>query len=216
LAAWAALTGILLLVPLSAMQVTDEVDWTVFDFALVAALLLAAGAIFELAMRMQGGAAYRVGAGLAILATLMLIWITGAVGIIGTEDNDANMMYGAVLAVAVVGAIIARFRPEGMSRAMAATAGVQGIIAAIALSARAGSEDPNWPLDIVGATGMFMAMWLTSAWLFWRAAQRRAAGHKDGEDDACGRAWRRPRRRTGASARGAAKSPCDYSLSLEN
>jgi hypothetical protein len=172
LAAWAALTGILLLVPLSAMQVTDEVDWTVFDFALVAVLMLAAGAIFELVMRMQGGVAYRAGAGVAILATLMLIWITGAVGIIGTEDNDANLMYGAVLGVAAVGAIIGRFRADGMARAMVATAGVQGIIAVIALSAGAGSEDPNWPLDIVGATGMFMAMWLTSAWLFWKAAQR--------------------------------------------
>jgi hypothetical protein len=44
-----------------------------------------------------------------------------AVGIIGSEDNPANLMYGGVLAVGIIGAIIARFEPHGMARALVAT-----------------------------------------------------------------------------------------------
>ena len=56
----------------------------------------------------------------------MLVWINLAVGIIGSEDNPANLMYGGVLAVGVAGAVAARFRPGGMARALAATALAQG------------------------------------------------------------------------------------------
>jgi hypothetical protein len=45
-----------------------------------------------------------------------------AVGVIGTEDDPANLMYVGVLAVGIIGAIIARFRPHGMARTLFATA----------------------------------------------------------------------------------------------
>ncbi len=59
----------------------------------------------------------------------------GAVGIIGSEDNDANMLYFGVLAVGVVGALMARFRPIGMMLALIATALAQMLVAVIALTA---------------------------------------------------------------------------------
>jgi hypothetical protein len=45
------------------------------------------------------------------VAAFILIWMNLAVGIIGSEDNPANLMYGGVLAVAIVGAFMVRFRP---------------------------------------------------------------------------------------------------------
>jgi hypothetical protein len=44
---WSA-TGLLLLLPLVAMQFTEEVDWGVGDFVIFGSLLVAAGVTFEL------------------------------------------------------------------------------------------------------------------------------------------------------------------------
>jgi hypothetical protein len=172
---WAAFIALILLVPLVAMQFTDEVDWTPFDFAFAFTMLFGAGVVFELAARTTGSLAYRAGAGVAIVSALMLVWVTGAVGIIGTEDDAANLMYGGVLAVGIVGAIAARFQPDGMARAMFATAIAQALAAAVALAGGMGSDaDPGWPRDIIGVTGMFVVLWLVSGMLFVKAGRERA------------------------------------------
>jgi lambda repressor-like predicted transcriptional regulator len=73
-----------------------------------------------------------------------------------------------VLAVGIVGAVIARFRPAGMARALVATALAQALVAVVALIAQAG-------LAPVVLTTAFAAPWLASAWLFGRAAQQQAS-----------------------------------------
>jgi hypothetical protein len=65
----------------------------------------------------------------------LLVWTNLAVGIIGEPDELANLMYVGVLAVGILGAITARFRPAGMARALLATALVQALVAGIALIA---------------------------------------------------------------------------------
>jgi hypothetical protein len=76
--------------------------------------------------------AYRSIVGVALAAAFLLVWVNLAVGIIGTEDYLANVMYVGVLAVGIIGAIIARFRPHGMARALFATALAQALVAVIA------------------------------------------------------------------------------------
>lgn len=111
---------------------------------------------------------------MALAAAAILIVVNGAVGAIGTEDDDANMLFGGVLAVGIIGAIIARFKPDGMARAMFGAALAQALVAVIALIAGSGSSiDPEWPRDILGVTAFFFALWLTSAWLFQKAARER-------------------------------------------
>jgi hypothetical protein len=39
---------------------------------------------------------------------MFLVWMNLAVGIIGSEDNPANLMFGGVLALGILGAFIAR------------------------------------------------------------------------------------------------------------
>ncbi len=170
IAAWAA-AALIMLLPLFAMQVTDQVVWDVTDFAVLGALLVGAGVTYELAARKTGNTAYRSAVGVALAAAFILVWVNGAVGIIGTEHDDANLMYGGVLAVGIIGAIIARFRPHGMARALFATALAQVLVAVIALIAGFGSTGPTWPLDILVSTGFFAALWLLSAWLFRKAAR---------------------------------------------
>jgi hypothetical protein len=98
-----------------------------------------------------------------------------AVGIIGTEDNPSNLMFGGVLAVGIVGAVIARLQPQGMARALVATALAQALVAVIALLAGWGSTGPGWPGDILVLTGFFAALWVGSALLFGKAAQEQVS-----------------------------------------
>jgi hypothetical protein len=155
------------------MQVTDQVAWDVADFAFFGALLVGAGVTYELAARKTGNTAYRAAVGVALAAAFILVWVNGAVGIIGTESDDANLMYGGVLAVGIIGAIIARFQPHGMARALFATALAQALVAGIALAAGLGSTGPIWPLDILALTGFFVALFIGSALLFRKAARGR-------------------------------------------
>ena len=77
---WAAIAA-LLLAPLIAMQVTDQVAWTAGDFAAAAVLLVGAAAIYELVALKARGAMLRILVGARLVAAVTLIWAEGAVGI---------------------------------------------------------------------------------------------------------------------------------------
>ncbi len=170
IAAW-AVAALVLLLPLVAMQFTDEVNWGVLDFVLAGALLIGAGSIYELVVRTKGNATYRAAVAVALAAAFILVWVSLGVGIIGKDGDPANLMYVGVLAVGLTGAAIARLRPAGMARTLLAMAIAQVVVAVIALVAGFGSTVPLWWLDILGLTGFFAALWLLSAWLFRQAAR---------------------------------------------
>lgn len=161
----------MLLVALVAKQFIGEGGW-VDDFAQTGALLVGVGIAVELASRKTGQSAYRTGIGLALASALLLGWVNGAVGIIGSEDNTANLMYGGVLLVGAVGTIIARFKPGGMARVLFLTAFAQTLVAAIALIGRLGAPYSG-PLEILTINGFFVALFVGSAVLFARAARDR-------------------------------------------
>lgn len=161
-AGWGA-AAVTLPSPLVAMQYTDEVDWTQSDFAVFAAMLLAVGGTFELAAMKTTDRAYRAAVAVALAAAFILVWVNGAVGIIGNGDNPANLMLYAVPVTGIVGAAIARFRPRGMARAMVATAVAQALVTAIAGFAGLGHA--------FAMTGFFVALWLTAAWLFRKSGE---------------------------------------------
>jgi hypothetical protein len=95
------------------------------------------------------------------------------VGIIGSEDNDANEMYLGVIAIGIVGALIARFRPPGMARAMCAMALAQTVVAAIAIIWKLDDEG-HGPLEVAMLNGFFVVLFVGAAALFLRAGQGRA------------------------------------------
>lgn len=168
--AWAVAALILLLLPLVAMQFTDEVAWGPADFAAAATLLFGAGLTYELVARRMPSTAYRAAVGIAVATALLLVWMNLAVGIIGSEDNPANLMYVGVLGVGTIGALVARFRPRGMARALFASALAQASVVVIALIA--GLDDASSrPLEFSLLNGFFVALFAGSGWLFRRAAQ---------------------------------------------
>jgi hypothetical protein len=158
--------GALLLLPWIAMQFTDEVNWTGFDFLVFGLMLAAACAACELAMWASRSHAYRFAAAIAVGTGFLLVWINLAVGIIGSENNVENLVYAGVLLVAALGTAFARLRAADMARAMIATAIVHALTGVYGLAI--GSVEAG-----VSAV-VFVAAWLASAWGFHRAA--RAAG----------------------------------------
>lgn len=162
--------ALILLLPLLAMQFTDQVAWGVFDFVFAAVLLMGIGLVYAL-VRKAGNLAYRAAVGIAIATALFLVWMVGALGVIGETGDRADLMYLGVLAVGIVGAIVARFRPEGMARALLATALVQGLVAVIALIAGKHEAAISSVAEILGLNAMFVALFIASAWLFRHAAR---------------------------------------------
>jgi hypothetical protein len=75
------LIAVILLTPLVAMQFTQEVRWTGFDFAVAAVLLIGATVTYELAARFILDRRGRVLLGGGLLLLVALIWTQGAVGI---------------------------------------------------------------------------------------------------------------------------------------
>lgn len=77
-------TVLLLLIPLIAMQFTNEVNWTLFDFVAAGVLLLGTGLLCELVIRKVTNIKYRIAICAVLLAALLLVWLELAVGIFGT------------------------------------------------------------------------------------------------------------------------------------
>ena len=164
-------TAVLLLVPLVAMQFSEEVNWTSMDFAVAGFLLFGSGAAYVLIARDATRFAGRAGACIAVAAALVLIWVNLAVGIIGSENNPANLMYAGVVAVEIIGVTVARLRPRGMAYAMFATAVAQALVAVVSLVGDLGAAEPPGRLGIFVLNGFFVALFAASAWLFRRAAR---------------------------------------------
>lgn len=74
----------ILLIPLLAMQFTDQVDWDLFDFIVMGILLLGTGLSCELVLRKVKKTSHRIIICSILLILLFLIWAELAVGIFGS------------------------------------------------------------------------------------------------------------------------------------
>jgi hypothetical protein len=167
---WVLVTAAVLAVPALLMafnvsvldpgQGTEGVNWGPVDFAAVGVIVLGAGLLYEYASSRGSGVAHRAAVGIAVLAGLGLIWVNLGVGFMDVEN--ANLMYVAVLFVALVGTAIGRFEPQHAAIAMFATAGAQAIVAGIGLVAGLGPT--------LAADAFWIAGWVTSGLLFRQAA----------------------------------------------
>lgn len=113
---------------------------------------------------------YRLAIAVAVVASMLLAWLSLGVGIIGRDGDPANRMYFGVIAVGLVGAAVARFRPRGMAHTLFLMALAQTGIAAIALLAPLG-RPWSGPLELALLNGFFVATFVGSAWLFRRATR---------------------------------------------
>ena len=161
-----------LLIPLVAMQFTGEVAWNTFDFIVAWVLMAGVGLAYLLVTRKAVTVAYRLGAGGALATAFSLIWINLAVGLIGSEENPANLLYAGVLAVGLIGAALARFEPLGMARALLATALAQFLVPVVALLIWRPDFSPGVVKVLVLNFG-FVLLFAGSSLLFRHAASQR-------------------------------------------
>ena len=75
-------TAAILLLPLLAMQFTDEVLWDAADFVVAGALIFAAGLTYQRVAGRGRTATYRITVGVAVATALLLVWMHLAVGLI--------------------------------------------------------------------------------------------------------------------------------------
>lgn len=164
---WGAV-GALLLVPLIAMQFTSEVNWTASDFAVAAVMLGSVGLAIEGVLRISDRLVYRAAAGLAIFTAFVLVWGNLAVGLIGSENEPANLIYLGAVALGFLAAVLAGFRAGAMSLITGTMAVVMVLTGAYAVAA-------GLDFAVMGSEGrvtlVLTTLWLVSSVLFHRAAR---------------------------------------------
>lgn len=165
ISAW-SIAGLILCVPLLAMQFTSEVAWTAFDFIVAGIMLGTIGLMAEFLFRRSAGLAYRTGTALALGAILFTTWVNLAVGIAGNEVDPFNLLYFALLAFVVLGATLVRFGASAL--ALISIGGVAGLAILGAIAASRGYA--IWPQTIV-----LMLPWIAAAAFFRHAARAQTA-----------------------------------------
>lgn len=146
-------------------------NWSVFDI-LVAIILLAAvlvpGVVIFVRVR---SLAHRMAGGLALIGALMMVWANGAVGLVSTPDDSANLLLLGVLPIGLMIAVVERFRAEGLVRGFAVMAVLQ-LAAGITLFAMGwGADGAAWPFDLLGVTLVYAGLWGACAWLMRRGTR---------------------------------------------
>lgn len=116
-------------------------------------------------------ARYVLALGVSLATVAFLLLGIGALGIVGDGDRDA--LYLAAPAVALLVALVTRFRPGGMALALVAAAAVTLVAGAVAVGLVATDQASASILDVVMLTGMYAALFAVGAWLFARV---RASG----------------------------------------
>ena len=167
-------TVALLVIPFVGMRISNDWNWSLFDFIVMGALIFGAGLAYVLITRKGGTMAYRFAVGMALAAAFLLVWINLAVGVIGSEDNPANLMYFGVLAIGFIGAIIAELRPRGMARVLFAMAFAQALVPVIALIIWK-PQVTSGVLGVLTLNGLFVVLFIGSALLFRNAARELTA-----------------------------------------
>ena len=113
--------------------------------------------------------ALRVAYGAALGTAVLLMWVIGAVGLIGAEGDPFDVLYGGVIGVAAVGALVARFRPAGTERALYWAAVAQCLVVVVALILGKQHHPVSSTPEIVFSNGFFVVLWVVSARLVRRA-----------------------------------------------
>ncbi len=164
-------TGLILLIPLFGNLFVAGWNWPLPAFILAGTLLFGTGLTYELVAKKMNNKAYRFAVGLALAAAFILTWMNLAVGgILG--DHPANLMYPGVLLVGFIGAIIARLKPHGMSRALFAMAFAMALVPVIALIIGTPAF-ANGVVAVFGLHAFFAILFVGSALLFRRANANR-------------------------------------------
>jgi hypothetical protein len=169
----ALLTGLILLIPLWGNHFVHGWNWPLRAFVVLGVFLFVIGFTYELVTRNRNAIAYRAAVGVAFAAGFLLTW-TNLVQ--WADVTPAAAMYFAVPIVGVIGAAVARLRPNGMAWALFATALAQAVVLTVVLVMliTQNPEVDTWtPPELRGFCGnaFFSMLFAGSGLLFWKAGR---------------------------------------------
>ncbi len=171
---WMGFVIFALLVPFAGMRFTNEINWDLSDFIIMGSVLGGIGLFYEGVIRRSQRMRFRLAWMTGILGAFLLFWVNGAVGMIGHENQEANVLYRSVLAVLLVGALISRCKSKGMAITMFLMAIVQMAVPVTALIIWPPSEI-SWAPSVFGVfllSSFFAFLFFISGVLFKRSHRR--------------------------------------------
>jgi hypothetical protein len=170
----ALVAALIVTVLVLASHFVDVWNWPPAAFVVVGALIFGIGFTYELVTRNRDAIAYRAAVGIAFVTGFLLLWGNF---VQMADVNPAAAMYFGVPVVGIIGAVVARLRPNGMARALFVTALVQALVVMIALIIR-NPQDTPWTAAVLrgfGGNGFNVMLFIASALLFRRAARGECA-----------------------------------------
>ena len=173
----AFVTAVILSILLLASRTVDGWNWRPGAFVVVSVLVFTLGFTYELITRNRDAIAYRAAVGIAFGAGFILMW---ANFVQMADLTPFAAMYFGVPIVGLIGAAVARLRPNGMAIALCVTALVQALVLALAviiLMTRnpqvATCTPPEW--RGFGGNAFLAMLFGGSALLFRKAGQEESA-----------------------------------------
>jgi len=165
------ITLAILLIPVFGMKYGSGWHWTLLDFIFAGTLIGGTQLAYEFISKRMAQSSNKIAVGLTLLGMFLLIWVNGAVGIIGYEGSMINAMYFAVIAIIFFGSIITRFKASSMAYILYAAATVQMLIPTIALILdRPEIRETPGVLGVFVLNAAFATLFVVSAILFRRAS----------------------------------------------
>lgn len=173
----ALVTALLVSILLLASHFVEGWHWPPGAFVVVGALIFTVGFAYELVTRKRDAIAYRAAVGIAFGAGFMLLW--GNLVQMADVTPFAAMYFGVPM-VGLIGAAVARLRPNGMAWALLVTALAQGLVLGIAVIFLFHRNPqfttwtpPEW--RGFGGNAIFALLFAGSALLFRKAGQGESA-----------------------------------------
>jgi hypothetical protein len=165
-------TIFLLMIPLIAMQFSTEVNWTFSDFLFAGTLLFGTGLTFKIVTRNASSNLFKIASASALGSGLFLIWANGAVGIIGSENNDFNILYFLVIFVGIIGLFASQLKAWRLFLTLFAMAATQLILTIIAIFTGMAELPHSSVSEIIAVNGFFITWFIVSALLFKYADEK--------------------------------------------
>jgi hypothetical protein len=162
---------LILLIPLGATLFKVEGwAWGPGSFLVAWVLLAGVGLAYQLVTRQAVSGAYRAATALGLTTGFIILWINGAVGIIGSEDNPMNLLFGGVLLLGVIGAVVVRLEARGMARTLGVVALAQFLVPVVAYLVGRPDFSPG-VVQIFAFNLILVLLFAGSALLFLQAAR---------------------------------------------
>ena len=140
------------------------VNWTGSDFVVMGLMLALACVAVEIGARMADNLPYLTGVVFAVGTGFVTVWVNLAVGMILSENNLENLVFLGVLALAIVGSLVVRFKARGMVKVMLCTGALQALIGFTVFAA---GLDNLYTASLISA---FALPWFLSAGMFQLSA----------------------------------------------